>query len=128
MSATRKSLPFTSMHLNVMNTLEQIVGYRKRMTRIASLIVSAVADANVKRAHGSLRTAYRVLRESRLSTMRATERTMRSRQNTMRMMSGCGKEGVKKVEMKKEKIKLEVRDSVSGWMVITKISRFTELS
>ena len=48
MSATRNSLPFTSMHLNVMNTLEQIVGYRKRMTRIASLIVSAVPDADVK--------------------------------------------------------------------------------
>ena len=91
MSATSNSLPFTSMHLNVMNTLEQIVGYRKRMTTIASLMVSAMAEANVKRQHGSLRTIRLVLRESRLSTIRATERMMRSRVKTARMMSGCGR-------------------------------------
>ena len=78
------------MHLYVINTLEQIVGYKKRMTTIASLIVSVVADSNVNRQHGSLRTTRRALRESRLSTMRATERMMRSRAKTPRMMSGCG--------------------------------------
>ena len=59
MSATRNSLPLTLMHLYVKNTLEQIVGYRKRMTTIASLIVCVTAEANVKRQHGSLRTARR---------------------------------------------------------------------
>ena len=61
------------------------------MTTIASLMVSAMAEANVKRQHGSLRTIRLVLRESRLSTIRATERMMRSRMNTARMMSGCGR-------------------------------------